>query len=199
MGALERAGQPIRVGYADPPFPGLARRYYERESSYAGEVDHAELLERLERDFPDGWALSTSEGALRALLPLCPPGVHLCPWVKPIGVPPATLGLHTTWEALIVARGRQRAPGVRDWLYAHPARKAGTLPGRKPLAFCAFLFRALGLRPGDELVDLYPGTGIVSRAWAELGRVSPEASSDVSPVDERDVSPLQARDVARVA
>jgi hypothetical protein len=35
--------------------------------------------------------------------------------------------------------------------------------------------------PGDELVDLFPGTGIVSRAWAELGRLpSPGARADAS-------------------
>jgi hypothetical protein len=41
--------------------------------------------------------------------------------------------------------------------------------GRKPLAFCAWLFDLLGMRPGDELEDLFPGTGIVSKAWASLG------------------------------
>jgi len=29
---------PIRVAYADPPYPGKARRYYGREPTYAGEV-----------------------------------------------------------------------------------------------------------------------------------------------------------------
>jgi len=24
------------------------------------------------------------------------------------------------------------------------------------------------MQPGDELVDLFPGTGVVTRAWAEL-------------------------------
>lgn len=55
----------------------------------------------------------------------------------------------------------------------------GDLPGRKPLAFCAWLFNCLGLEPGDELVDVFPGTGVVSRAWAELSR-APAAETDVS-------------------
>lgn len=162
------ATKPIRVAYADPPYPGLAAKYYRDETSYAGEVDHVALVSSLLEQFPDGWALSTSRRALRFILPLCPESAHLCPWVKPIPPRGTTKGLHTTWEALIVVGGRQRAPGLRDWLLAKPAKDGGTLVGRKPLAFCGFLFDALGLMPGDELVDLYPGTGIVGRAWANL-------------------------------
>lgn len=158
----------IRVAYADPPYPGLSARYYRNEPTFAGEVDHPALISSLTAAFPDGWALSTSMRALRELLPLCPRDAHVCPWVKPNGVPRATRGLHVTWEALIVVGGRQRSPGMRDWLRAKPAIGGGELMGRKPLAFCAFLFDALGLIPGDELVDLFPGTGIVARAWANL-------------------------------
>jgi hypothetical protein len=171
-----------RFAYADPPYPGLARKYYQHESSYGGEVNHAALIASLMASGYTGWALSTSPKALRDVLPLCPPGAHVCPWVKPIGVPPRTNGLHTTWEALIVVGGRQRPPGVRDWLRAMPARGWGELPGRKPIAFCAFLFNALGMVPGDELVDVFPGTGAVSRAWAEL---SSAAADDVSPLQGR--------------
>lgn len=168
-----------RFAYADPPYLNLAH-YYKNEPSYGGEVDHAQLIARLQSGGYAGWALSTSPKALRQLLPLVPEHAHLCPWVKPIGVPPLTYGLHTTWEALIVVGGRKRRPGVRDFLYAQPARKEGTLIGRKPIAFCAFLFDALGMLPGDTLDDLFPGTGIVSRAWAELG-----AARQSSLVDER--------------
>jgi hypothetical protein len=51
--------RPMRFAYADPPYPGQAWRVYGRHEDYAGEVDHAELIARLERDYPDGWALST--------------------------------------------------------------------------------------------------------------------------------------------
>jgi hypothetical protein len=37
--------------------------------------------------------------------------------------------------------------------------------GQKPDAFCFWLFEVLNLQPGDELVDLYPGSGAVTRAW----------------------------------
>ncbi|MBV8979277.1 MAG: hypothetical protein JO086_00075 [Acidimicrobiia bacterium] len=174
----------MRFAYADPPYPGLSAKYYRHEDSYAGEVDHAALVASLVDGRYDGWALSTSARALRDVLPMCPPGARVCAWVKPGGAPPATYGLHNVWEPVIVVPGRWRRPGKRDALVAHPARGGGSLPGRKPLAFCAFLFDALGMLPGDELEDLFPGTGIVGRAWAELSSV---AARDASPPGTGDV------------
>lgn len=174
------AGSPGRFAYADPPYPGLSKRYYQHEATYAGEVDHTALVSLLQERRYTGWALSTSSKALRQVLPLCPAGARVAAWVKPIGVPPATLGMHATWEPVIVVGGRKRRPGVRDWLAAQPARGGGTLMGRKPLAFCAWLFTLLGMQPGDQLDDLFPGTGIVSRAWSQLSpaaRAEPVATS----------------------
>jgi hypothetical protein len=158
--------------YADPPYPGTSSKYYRDEPSFAGEVDFAALIRSLRTSHDTGaclgWALSTSARSLRTVLPLCPPEARVCAWVKPIGVSSRTFGLHNTWEPVIVVPGRRRQPGKRDWLRAMPARCEGTLPGRKPIAFCAWLFELLGMLPGDTLIDLFPGTGIVSRAWAEL-------------------------------
>ena len=167
----------MRVAYADPPYPGLARKYYSREQNYEGEVDHVALVASLLQDY-DGCALSTSAKALRDVLPLFPPSARVCAWTKAIGAAPLTYGPHNTWEPLIVVSARRLRPGVRDWLRAQPARGGGTLPGRKPIAFCAWLFALLGMLPGDELVDLFPGTGVVGRAWAEL---SSRARDDASP------------------
>ena len=154
--------------YADPPYPGLARKYYGDEPTYAGEVDHRALIASLEDSGYTGWALSTSARALRDVLLLCPVGARVCAWVKPHGVPKATRGIHNAWEPLIVVGGRQRRPGVRDHLRALPARFGGELVGRKPIAFCAWLFDLLGMAPGDQLVDLFPGTGVVTQAWEAL-------------------------------
>jgi hypothetical protein len=180
----------MRMAYADPPYPGRAACYYRNEPSYTGEVDYEALIESLKASY-DGWALSTSADALRELLPLCPPTARVCPWVKPIGACPRTRGLHNTWEPLIVVPGREFKPGKRDWLRAMPARGGGTLPGRKPLAFVRWLFDCLGLLPGDELADLFPGTGIVSRAWAELSRAE---ASDALPRGVGDVSLEASKD-----
>lgn len=193
------ADRSLRFIYADPPYPGLSSKYYRHEPSYAGEVNHRALIVSLEAS-ADGWALSTSARALRELLPLCPESARVCPWVKPKGTPSTTYGLHNSWEPVIVKPGRAQRPGVRDWLMAHAARGGGELPGRKPIAFCAWLFKALGMRPGDELVDLFPGTGIVGRAWRELGgKLSPPAPADTSPLQERHLSPAGVGDLSSAA
>jgi hypothetical protein len=135
---------------------------------------------------------------LRDVLPLCPPEARVCAWVKPIGASTRTFGLHNCWEPVIVVPGRRRRGGQRDWLSAQPARHGGELPGRKPLAFAAWLFALLGMQPGDTLADLFPGTGIIGRAWDELSRTaagepSPEYSRDPSSGDDEDVSAGAAR------
>lgn len=90
---------------------------------------------------------------------------------KPIGASGDTFGIHNAWEPLIVVPGRALRPGKRDWLSAQPARKGGSdLIGRKPEAFCVWMFELLGMLPGDQLDDLFPGSGIVTRAWAEICR-----------------------------
>ena len=172
--AMARTDAPLRMAYADPPYPGFAWRLYRQP-----EVDHESLVKRLVQY--DGWALSTSAKALGDVLALCPADVRVCAWVKPIGAAPATYGLHNTWEPLIVSPGRRLRPGTRDWLSAQPARLNGTLIGRKPLAFCAWLFECLGMVPGDSLDDLFPGTGIVGRSWSVVGR---SADDDASLVDQ---------------
>ena len=63
-------GRPLRLAYADPPYPGRARLYRDHPD-YGGEVDHAALIERVAAY--DGWALSTSAQALPAVLALCLP------------------------------------------------------------------------------------------------------------------------------
>jgi len=198
-------GGSMRFAYADPPYPKRAYLYSD-QPSFAGEVDHAALIASLEASRYDGWALSTSARALRDVLPLCPARARVCAWVKPQPPHVRTRGIHCLWEPVIVVDGRQLPPGVGDWLKAKPARGGGEkLIGRKPIAFAAWLFDLLGMLPGDTLEDLYPGTGIIGRAWHELSsrtsrdvtrlediRVSSTAARDVS--SSRDVSPLQQRD-----
>ncbi len=74
--AAARDATPKRVGYADPPYPGKAWMYRD-QASYRGEVDHEALVASLVDEY-DGWALSTSSDALRAVLPLCPEGIKVC-------------------------------------------------------------------------------------------------------------------------
>lgn len=179
---LETASRPGRFAYADPPYPGLSSKYYRHEATFAGEVDHRALIASLGAGNYAGWALSTSAKALRYVLPLCPEGARVCSWVKPIGASPRTYGIHNTWEPLIVVGGRKLRGGKRDWLSAQPARYGGSLPGRKPIAFIAWMFDLLGMSPGDDgdtFEDWFPGTGVVGRAWQSLGgKLLPRVFSD---------------------
>lgn len=160
---------PKRIAVADPPFPGLAKRYYGKEPTYAGEVDHRKLVASLEYSY-DGWALCTSAKALREVLILCPPDARVCAWVKPGGVSSKTRGLHNRWEPVIVRPARLRRPGKVDWIETPVARGGDEdLMGRKPPIWCAWLFDVLGASPAvDTLDDIFPGTGVVTRVWRQL-------------------------------
>lgn len=168
---------PKRLAYADPPYPGMSKRYYGAEDSYAGEVDHRELVASLLQRY-DGWALHTSSKTLRDVLPLCPPEARVASWVKPEGVPGPTRGPHCTWEPIIYMPARRRQPGFRDWIRAKNARGGGELPGRKPITVVMWVFQLLGASPGDDLDDLYPGTGVVGRCWEQFRAASSASRGD---------------------
>ncbi len=53
--------QPLRLAYADPPYPGLSRQYYSTHPDFAGEVDHVELTSRLASTY-DGWTINFRDG-----------------------------------------------------------------------------------------------------------------------------------------
>jgi len=72
-------GHPRRLAYADPPYPGRARKYYGQHPDYAGEVDHAALVASLTAEY-DAWALSTAADSLQDILAVCPPGVRVAAW-----------------------------------------------------------------------------------------------------------------------
>jgi hypothetical protein len=163
----------VRLAYADPPYIGCAHLYRDHPD-YAGEVDHEALIARLVAEFPDGWALSCTSNSLRYLLPLCPEDVRVGAWVKPFhaykrGVRPAY-----AWEPVIYRGGRNKnhpppakggeATTPKDWVAANITLQKG-LTGVKPEAVCFWLFDLLNLQAGDELVDLFPGSGAVADAW----------------------------------
>lgn len=156
----------MTFAYADPPYIGQAKKRYGRE-----EVDHTELIGRLVGEFPDGWALSCSSPSLREILPLCPADVRVMAWVKPFCAFKVNVNPAYAWEPIIVRGGRKRTrqqPTVRDWVSANITLKKG-LCGAKPTAFSFWLFQVLNAQPGDTLIDLFPGTGAVTAAWACLG------------------------------
>jgi hypothetical protein len=168
----------VRFAYADPPYLGQARRHY---GPKAYEVNHQILIATLSRQLPDGWALSCSSPSLQTLLPLYPSDVRVLAWVKPFCSFKPGVGVAYAWEPVIVRGGRRRTRAqrtIRDWVAGNATRRMG-VAGAKPEVFCRWLFSVFNAYPGDELVDLFPGTGIVTRTWqavqAELA-TSPQPS-----------------------
>lgn len=157
--------------YADPPYPGMSKRYYSEHPDYAGEVDHAALVEQLATTYPDGWALSTSSKTLAYVLALIAKhdiDVRIGAWTKP-SPPRAAKRGRSAWEPVIFAGGRPRpstAPMVLDWIHAAPPRDyPRQVVGIKPSAFSVWVFRNLGALQHDRLDDLFTGSGAVGRAW----------------------------------
>lgn len=126
-------------------------------------MDHPELITTLIRDFSDGWALSCHTPSLRMLLPLCPPATRVLAWVKPWAVFRPYVGVAYAWEPVLCYGGRPRTreqATVRDWHAANITLQRGLI-GAKPASFCRWILDVLNVQPGDEIVDLYPGTGIL--------------------------------------
>jgi hypothetical protein len=145
------------------------------------EATHAALIGRLSVEYPDGWALSATSGTLRRLLAHCPDGVRIGVWVKPFVAMKRNVTPAYAWEPVIFCGGRKRTRDEwtgRDWVAAMPPVFSGEcrdgVKGMKPDAFCQWLFDdLLGMRAGDELVDLFHGSGAVSRAWDRYLRQLP--------------------------
>lgn len=156
----------MRIAYADPPYPGCAWLYKDHPD-YAGEVDHAVLIKSLCNDF-DGFVLHTSSVALAALAPRLPSDVRIMAWVKGFAAFKRNVPVAYAWEPVIVRAARKPAVSkrlvLRDWVECPITMRRG-LTGAKPEKVCHWAFEVVGARPEDDLVDLYPGTGAVTRAW----------------------------------
>lgn len=166
----------MRFAYADPPYIGQAKRHYR-----CAEVDHTELVKRLVSEYPDGWALSCSSPTLRTILNLCPPDIRVAAWCKSFcafkrGVRPAY-----AWEPVIYCGGRNPVNGHRALIpekngkqttpkdfIVEPITLQKGLVGAKPEKVCRWILSLLNVQAGDEIDDLFPGTGIMGRVASEI-------------------------------
>lgn len=177
----------MRFAYADPPYLGCGRRLYGQGAPskhgrkgcvrigsadhthpdaaiYDDPATHRALIDRLVAEFPDGWALSCGSRDLRMFLPWCPEDVRVGAWTKTWTA--LVIPVKYAWEPVIFRGGRAGKFGqvrTRDWLVSPPAM--GGFPGAKPEEFAFWVFDLFGAEHGDELVDLFPGSGAVSAAW----------------------------------
>lgn len=160
-----------RVAYADPPYLGMCKAY----DHFHGDDDrcwddpetHRRLVERLSDEY-DSWALHLSSPSLRNILPMCPADARVLSWCKSFasfkpGVHPAY-----AWEPVIirgsVSRGRH-ATTYADYTVVPIVTQRGFF-GAKPAAMVWWVLGCLNVKPEDEVVDLFPGSGAVTRAIA---------------------------------
>lgn len=166
----------MRFAYADPPYYGLAEKFYgdmHPEAHVYDTIDaHRDLVRRLCDEYPDGWGLSLHTPSLKHILPLCPDDCRVMAWVKPFASFKPGVGVAYAWEPVIVRGGRKRSRDqatVRDWCAVNITLKRG-FTGAKPVAFVHWLLEVLNVQPGDMVDDLFPGSGAVSEAiagWVE--------------------------------
>lgn len=166
----------MRFGYADPPYFGLAVKFYGTLHPEAAVYDtlagHSALIERLNDEFSDGWAMSLHSPSLKHILPLCPDDCRVMSWVKPFASFKPGVGVAYAWEPVIVRGGRRRTREqgtVRDWCAVNITLKRG-FAGAKPVGFVHWLLEVLNAQQGDTVIDLFRGSGAVQAAidgWLE--------------------------------
>lgn len=175
----------MRFAYADPPYLGCCRLYGHEHNDDGLEPwdgwcwddpdTHAYLIDVLCHRYPDGWAMSATSGSLRTILPMCPDDVRVGSWVKPFHIYKKGVRPAYAWEPIIFWRGRNKghrppekggkATTPKDFISCNITLKKG-LTGAKPRPVVDHILELLNFQPGDELVDLFPGTGIMAEAVA---------------------------------
>jgi hypothetical protein len=130
----------MRLAYADPPYIGCAHLYRDHPD-YAGEVDHAALIDRLESEF-DGWVLhaSATPTSIATLAPLvAKTDARWCSWVKGFAAFKRNVPVAYAWEPVIIKPARKPSPkhgGLgrgnsryrrpqNDYAHDHAERSAG--------------------------------------------------------------------------
>jgi hypothetical protein len=107
------------------------------------------------------------------------------PWTKTFAAFKKNVRIAYTWEGVLFVPGRDSskdgAPVGRDHLSAPITMRKG-FTGAKPRVFCDWVLDLLGWIPGDELYDLYPGTGVMgsvikARLW-ELEEINGQSPLD---------------------
>lgn len=162
----------MKFAYADPPYLGCSKRYYSDHPDHAvyDTVEgHKNLIDRLYRDYPDGWALSMTSGNLKKLAQFLPEEARIASWQKPFAVFKPNVNPAYTWEPVVFVTTRKRTRKentVKDHLACSITLKKG-LTGAKPKQFCEWILQLLGFQDGDMIDELFPGTAPLTKLIAE--------------------------------
>lgn len=188
----------MRLAIADPPYLGRAALWYggkgrtkrPKDGCWSrrpgrGEDDpefhpdahewdepgkHVELMHTMDAEY-DGWAMAASGKTLHALLPAADQlGARVAIWHVTNAIPDGAR-VRNVWEAVIYRVPRERrAVGtghrVPDLLSA--AHPVSGFVGSKPAEWTRWVLDMLGYQTGDEVDDLFPGSGAVERAMGVL-------------------------------
>ncbi len=176
----------MKFAIADPPYLGRAERWYGANGCGnghgIGKADehpeaaiwdsakaHLDLVHKLETEF-DGWAIAMSVHSLSTYMEVVKTdsrnGIRVMSWIKPSSVPSGNR-IGNTWEPVIVKvpaerRSHGKGKSMKDHLIAN-SLKSGFI-GAKPPAWTEWVLDAMGFREGDEITDLFNGSGAVMNA-----------------------------------
>ena len=181
----------MRLAIADPPYLGRANRYYGDGCGYGygeGRADshpeaskwdsvetHWQLVDELEANY-DGWAIALSVHSLSQYLTKIETdsrnGIRVMAWHKPASVPSGNR-VGSYWEPVIVRipasrKGWGKGKKTKDVLIANPNRIG--FVGSKPIEWTYWILDVLGYEQGDEVIDLFNGSGAVNKAIQQYER-----------------------------
>jgi hypothetical protein len=177
-----------RLAIADPPYPPFvgaggtkarASRWYgtgqrstkdrpadvhDRADEWDDPARHRRLLVDLLNQY-DGFAIATSPDGIAAYGPL-PAELRIMAWVKPNAAPGAHR-LRSLWEAVLLyppagRRSNRNGAGMVPDVLTCALTSARDFIGGKPHAWTRWVLDALSYREGDEVSDLFPGSGAVT-------------------------------------
>lgn len=170
----------MRFAYADPPYLGQGKRYAHLHPDaliWDDPATHVALADRLDAEYPDGWAISTAPKT-EAIMAYLAPGRDLAVWHRRgwmTATPQARIGF--CFELVVfrtsVPNSKVHGPtvanvftlGGQNWQLSNGKL---THTGTKPEEFCHWVLDLLGYNPArDRLDDLFPGEGSMTRAASQ--------------------------------
>jgi len=129
---------------------------------------HEKLVKNLLENY-DGWAIAMAHDNLRDYLPLIPKNVQIkiAIWHKPQNMPTAAR-VQNVYEPVLVhiPKGRKAAKGQKVFPkdLVTISRINNGFAGAKPPEWTRWILDLLGYQEGDQVDDLFEGSGAVSQA-----------------------------------
>ena len=175
----------MRLAIADPPYLGRADTWYGNNHNlgtgcypadkhpkahiWDNPQTHIDLARNLNDNY-DGFAIACTPHSLSTYLSVLETGsstgIRVMAWIKPNAMPGGNR-LTLSWESVIIKmiadrKGRNKGKHMRDYHIAPAPRKNFT--GSKPESWTHWLLDAIGYQKGDEVIDLFKGSGSVDTA-----------------------------------